>query len=319
MFDGLSTPVIFLQNVDRRPPARAGLQGRLPSSPITSAAATTPSLAFITMNLPVLLDVLEELGIENPIVCANINKIGFRMCGGLEAYEQALRERQLPGDGDVRVRLGAIPPRRRSSGSVSSPTSSRSCSARPAPATSQPRVSLSTGTGLSLDDDASSSPPPAGTSSNCTACTDVSSAIDGPFRWATFDTPQSRSLLEGEAVDFVHFVGGRDPGNVATQCAPRAADPARERDRHHRQHRLGHGAAVLRARPGAGASLPLYRERRAQRRAVEDGEMIIISPASTSTRSTRRGLTDAGIIAARCSTRLPRAERAVRGCGARAA
>lgn len=38
--------------------------------------------------------------------------------------------------------------------------------------------------------------------------------IDGPFRWATFDTPQSRSLLEGEAVDFVRFVGGRDPGNV---------------------------------------------------------------------------------------------------------
>jgi UDP-N-acetylglucosamine--N-acetylmuramyl-(pentapeptide) pyrophosphoryl-undecaprenol N-acetylglucosamine transferase len=38
--------------------------------------------------------------------------------------------------------------------------------------------------------------------------------IDGPFRWATFDTPQSRSLLAGEAVDFVHFVGGRDPGNV---------------------------------------------------------------------------------------------------------
>jgi UDP-N-acetylglucosamine--N-acetylmuramyl-(pentapeptide) pyrophosphoryl-undecaprenol N-acetylglucosamine transferase len=38
--------------------------------------------------------------------------------------------------------------------------------------------------------------------------------VEGPFRWATFDTPQSRSLLEGEAVDFVHFVGGRDPGNV---------------------------------------------------------------------------------------------------------
>ena len=37
---------------------------------------------------------------------------------------------------------------------------------------------------------------------------------DGPFRWATFDTPQSKSLLHGEAVDFVHFVGGRDPGNV---------------------------------------------------------------------------------------------------------
>ena len=34
------------------------------------------------MNMPALLDVLEELGIDNPIVCSNINKIGFRMCGG---------------------------------------------------------------------------------------------------------------------------------------------------------------------------------------------------------------------------------------------
>lgn len=40
------------------------------------------------------------------------------------------------------------------------------------------------------------------------------SGADGPFRWVTFDTPQSRSLLEGEAVDFAPFVGGRDPVNV---------------------------------------------------------------------------------------------------------
>ena len=38
--------------------------------------------------------------------------------------------------------------------------------------------------------------------------------VGGPYHWATFDTPQSRSLLDGEAVDFVHFVGGRDPRNV---------------------------------------------------------------------------------------------------------
>jgi UDP-N-acetylglucosamine--N-acetylmuramyl-(pentapeptide) pyrophosphoryl-undecaprenol N-acetylglucosamine transferase len=39
--------------------------------------------------------------------------------------------------------------------------------------------------------------------------------VSGPFRWVTFDTPQTRSLLEGEQVDFVPFVGGRDPVNVA--------------------------------------------------------------------------------------------------------
>jgi UDP-N-acetylglucosamine transferase subunit ALG13 len=40
------------------------------------------------------------------------------------------------------------------------------------------------------------------------------SGVTGPYRWVTFDTPQSRSLLEGERVDFVPFVGGRDPINL---------------------------------------------------------------------------------------------------------
>ena len=100
------------------------------SSPTTCATATAPSPGFITMNLPALLPVLEEVGIENPIVCSNINKIGFRMCGGIEAYEQALRERRVPRDRDVGLRLRRDPAaRRRSSGSASSRTSSRSCSA----------------------------------------------------------------------------------------------------------------------------------------------------------------------------------------------
>jgi UDP-N-acetylglucosamine--N-acetylmuramyl-(pentapeptide) pyrophosphoryl-undecaprenol N-acetylglucosamine transferase len=38
--------------------------------------------------------------------------------------------------------------------------------------------------------------------------------ISGPYRWATFDTPQSRSLLAAEEVDYVRFVGGRDPVNL---------------------------------------------------------------------------------------------------------
>ncbi len=39
--------------------------------------------------------------------------------------------------------------------------------------------------------------------------------LEGPIRWATFDTPQSRSLLASSDVDFVPFVGGRDPRAVA--------------------------------------------------------------------------------------------------------
>jgi UDP-N-acetylglucosamine transferase subunit ALG13 len=38
--------------------------------------------------------------------------------------------------------------------------------------------------------------------------------VEGPYRWVTFDTAQSRSLLAAERVDFVPFVAGRDPLNV---------------------------------------------------------------------------------------------------------
>ena len=38
--------------------------------------------------------------------------------------------------------------------------------------------------------------------------------VAGPFRWATFDTPQSRSLLAGETIDFVPFTRSRDLINV---------------------------------------------------------------------------------------------------------
>lgn len=43
--------------------------------------------------------------------------------------------------------------------------------------------------------------------------------IEPPFSWVTFDTPQARSLLEGEEVDWVPFVGGRDPLGVARNLA----------------------------------------------------------------------------------------------------
>ena len=93
----------------RRPAARAGFQGRVPDLQRPRDARYGAEPGFITMNLPMLLDTLDEVGVENPIVCANINKIGFRMCGGLDAYERALRERDVPGGRHVGLRLGRHP------------------------------------------------------------------------------------------------------------------------------------------------------------------------------------------------------------------
>jgi UDP-N-acetylglucosamine--N-acetylmuramyl-(pentapeptide) pyrophosphoryl-undecaprenol N-acetylglucosamine transferase len=76
--------------------------------------------------------------------------------------------------------------------------------------------------------------------------------IEGPYRWATFDTPQSRSLLAGEAVEFVPFVGGRDPLNVARNF-PRAHDALRG----------GEVEAVIST--GSAVALPFFGLARARR------------------------------------------------------
>jgi hypothetical protein len=44
-------------------------------------------------------------------VCANINKIGFRMCGGIELYEQTIATRKFRPIAMSVLASGAIPPR----------------------------------------------------------------------------------------------------------------------------------------------------------------------------------------------------------------
>ena len=111
MFAGLKTPVIFLQNVVVDLLLGMGFKEafRIFADHVKTRYNAEPG--FITMNMPMLLDVLEELGIENPIVCSNINKIGFRMCGGFDAYEKALREKKFRAIAMSVFASGAIQPK----------------------------------------------------------------------------------------------------------------------------------------------------------------------------------------------------------------
>jgi hypothetical protein len=110
MFEGLKTPVIFLQNLVVDLLLGLGFESafKVFADHVRSRYDAEP--AFITMNLPMLLDALDRVGIENPIVCSNINKIGFRMCGGIEAYEEALRDRRFRAIAMSVFASGAIPP-----------------------------------------------------------------------------------------------------------------------------------------------------------------------------------------------------------------
>lgn len=111
MFHGLQTPVIFMQNVitDLLLGLRMDECLRIFHDHVRQRYGAEPG--YITMNVPRLLDVLESLGIDNPIVCANINKIGFRMCGGMALYEQTIATRRFRPVAMSVLASGAISPR----------------------------------------------------------------------------------------------------------------------------------------------------------------------------------------------------------------
>lgn len=111
MFRGLNTPVIWLQNVVVDLLLGLGFTQAFSifARHVRSRYGAEPG--FITMNLPLLLDTLETAGVENPIVCSNINKIGFRMSGGIDAYHRALEGRQFRAVAMSVFASGAIPPR----------------------------------------------------------------------------------------------------------------------------------------------------------------------------------------------------------------
>jgi len=111
MFHGLKTPVIFMQNVITDLLLGLGMKQtlRIFHDHVRNKYGAEPG--YITMNLPLLLDVLDELGIDNPIVCANINKIGFRMSGGIAIYENAIAQRRFRPVAMSVLASGAISPR----------------------------------------------------------------------------------------------------------------------------------------------------------------------------------------------------------------
>lgn len=110
MFYGLRTPIIFLQNVVVDLLLGLGIVDAFSIFAEHVRKRYDAEPGFITMNLPALLPVLERAGVTRPVVCASMNKIGFRMCGGIKAYQQALRAHEFRAIAMSVYASGAIPP-----------------------------------------------------------------------------------------------------------------------------------------------------------------------------------------------------------------
>ena len=111
MFKGIDTPVIFLQNVITDLLLGLRAYDMLAAFHAYIKKKYNAEAGFITMNMPKLVSVLENAGIENPIICASINKAGFRMSGGKEIYEQTLRTKKFRAIAMQVLGGGAISPK----------------------------------------------------------------------------------------------------------------------------------------------------------------------------------------------------------------
>ena len=114
MFEGLNIKVVFLQNIITD--LLLGYDFQLIfeeySNYIRKKYNAIPGL--ITQNLPILLDKLKQWEIEEVVVCASFNKIGYLMSPGIDEYIKAATEND-PNQYQLMamstLASGAIPPK----------------------------------------------------------------------------------------------------------------------------------------------------------------------------------------------------------------
>lgn len=109
MFSGLKTPIIFMQNIFVDLLLGMGFTQAFRTFHDHVIEKYDAEPGFITMNLPMLAEALEKEGIKNPIICSNINKLGFRMCGGADRYREVLQSGKVRAIAMSVYASGAIP------------------------------------------------------------------------------------------------------------------------------------------------------------------------------------------------------------------
>ena len=111
MFNKLDVRVVFLQNI-----VTDLLLGYRIREPFVEFAKYVKNRygaepGFVTQNLPTLVGFLEECGIENPVVCSGINKIGYLMNPDQKSYEKCIAEKKIRSFAMSILASGAVPPR----------------------------------------------------------------------------------------------------------------------------------------------------------------------------------------------------------------
>lgn len=111
MFRGLNVKVVFLQNIITDMILGLGFKDVFKEYARHIEQKYQAKAGFMTLNMPMLVQFLEECGVEDPIVCSAINKVGFQMNPGVEAYEKQLNTGSFNAMAMSVMAAGAVPPR----------------------------------------------------------------------------------------------------------------------------------------------------------------------------------------------------------------
>ena len=111
MFKDVEKDTIFLQNVITDLLLGLGMDDFFVEFSEYVNKKYNVEAGFITMNMPLLYDRLENKGLKNPVICTSFNKINFRMSGGVELYEKYAKEKEMRLIAMQVLAAGAIPPK----------------------------------------------------------------------------------------------------------------------------------------------------------------------------------------------------------------
>jgi hypothetical protein len=111
MFRGLNVQVVFLQNIVTDLLLGFGWKDIFKEYVSYIEHKYNARAGFQTLNMPRLVDFLLSCGIEEPIVCSAINKVGFQMNPNIASYEQTLRTKSFQAFAMSVMAAGAIRPK----------------------------------------------------------------------------------------------------------------------------------------------------------------------------------------------------------------
>jgi len=111
MFRDLTVEVVFLQNNVADLLLGFGIKDIFTEFVTYIQQKYNARAGFMTVNMPRLVDFLLRCGIEEPVVCSAINKLGFQMNPDITSYEETLKSKPFQALAMSIMAAGLVPPR----------------------------------------------------------------------------------------------------------------------------------------------------------------------------------------------------------------